>query len=258
MANHPFDRVTRFLYGAAALSLILILLLMIGRIFSRNFGLGWAGLQLYAQHLAGWLTFLVVGNLAWNREHIEIDYFSKKLPDRVQPIHDILVSLLNISTALVIMVGSILAIMTFWRSTSPSVNIPIPLYYSAALVGFAFLVGVWTHRIYGDIQVLRGLADVTMITERADARTESRFLDTSDDAGETTSEDGVASASKDADEGHQPDAEGRTGQADDDPDHAGGPTNLSDRVSDPSTATDPDEGNDGSGDDDDRRGGPAR
>jgi len=76
----PFETVCRALYAVAGLSLLLILVLMIGRVASRNLDLGWSGLQIIAQFFEVWLAFLVVGALAYERGHIEIDYLSQRLP----------------------------------------------------------------------------------------------------------------------------------------------------------------------------------
>jgi TRAP-type C4-dicarboxylate transport system permease small subunit len=154
MAYQLFDRVERGLYAAAALSLLLIVAVMILRVLSRNFNLGFAGLQEIAQLLAVWLTFLVVGNLARDRDHIEIDYLTQRFPDRAQRIHGVLITLLNLWVAGVLLLGSVNALREFADSDSPSLGLPIPLYYAAPLVGVCFLVAVWTHRLYTDARPL--------------------------------------------------------------------------------------------------------
>lgn len=154
MSYHLFDRAERGLYAAAAVSLVLIVVVMIGRVLSRNFDLGFAGLQEIAQLLAVWLTFLVAGNLAREREHIEIDYFTDQLPERAKPFHDALLSVLNLYIAVVLLAGSYIAMADFADSTSPSLGLPIPLYYAAPLVGVGFLALVWLHRLVTDVYTI--------------------------------------------------------------------------------------------------------
>lgn len=154
MSHYIFDRIERGLYAAAALALMLIVVVMIGRVFSRNFDLGLSGLQEIAQLLAVWLTFLVIGNLALRRDHIEIDYFTEKFPDRAKPFHEAAVSLLNLWIAGVLLLGSYNAILDFADSTSPSLGLPIPLYYAAPLVGVTFLSVIWIHRLYVNVCVI--------------------------------------------------------------------------------------------------------
>jgi TRAP-type C4-dicarboxylate transport system permease small subunit len=154
MSSNVFDVTERALYAAAAFALLAIVVVMIGRVFSRNFSLGWAGLQEIAQLLAVWLTFLVAGSLARERDHIEIDYFTEKFPEWIKPYHEIGVSVLNLWIAGVLLVGSFRALVDFADSTSPSLGLPIPLYYAAPLVGVTFLVVVWTRRLYLDVRTV--------------------------------------------------------------------------------------------------------
>ncbi|MXR20188.1 TRAP transporter small permease [Halobacterium bonnevillei] len=150
-----FDRVASLFYGLAALSLLAILALMIARVLSRNLGLGFSGLQIVAQLLEVWLAFLVVGGLALDDGHIEIDYLSRRIPERWQPIHDILVSLVTLWATAVVFFGSVQAIQRFADSTSPVIDIPIPLYYLAPIVGLGFLIAVLVRRIVIDVQEVR-------------------------------------------------------------------------------------------------------
>lgn len=217
MRGGTFDRVSRLLYDGAAVALIVIVLAMIGRIASRNFSLGVSGLQLYAQLFAVWLTFLVAGSLAWERRHIEIDYFTQKLPERYEPIHEMGVSTLNIFSALVILAGSVMAIQAFWDSTSPSVDIPIPLYYAAPLVGFGFLVVIWSYRIYFDAMVLTGRAspDEMMRASSTDARTGMQTADETEHEEDKSAGDEEESAAEEGgsagDEERSTDGGGETG-----------------------------------------------
>lgn len=149
------DRVSWGLYRGSAVALFVILLLMLARVVSRNLSLGWSGLQIIAQAAAVWLTFMTVGALEHDRAHIEIDFFSRRLPRRWKPFHDMFVTLLSMYAAYVILVGSIIAMMTFADSTAPAVDIPIPFYYAGATLGAGFLFVVYLHRIYGDIQEVR-------------------------------------------------------------------------------------------------------
>ena len=117
------------------------------RILSRNIGLELAGLQLYAQALAVWMVFIAAGAVGWDNRHIEIDYFSKRLPGWIIPYHDFLVGVLNIMMCALLIGGSALAIDEFWSGTSPSVNIPMPLYYVPVILGMSFLALIYLYRL---------------------------------------------------------------------------------------------------------------
>jgi len=150
-----FDRVANAFYAAAALSLLVILGLMIARVASRNFELGFSGLQIIAQFFEVWLAFLVVGGLALDGGHIEIDYLSQRIPERWQPIHDIFVTLVSLFAAAVVFWGSVKAMQEFRDSTAPLVDIPIPLYYLEPVVGLGFLIAVYVRQLYIDVQEVR-------------------------------------------------------------------------------------------------------
>lgn len=154
-SRFSFERVANAFYALAALSLLAILGLMIARVASRNFGLGFSGLQIVAQLLEVWLAFLVVGGLALDGGHIEINYLSKRIPERWQPIHDILVTLVCLWATIVVFWGSVRALQQFNDSTAPVIDIPIPLYYLAPIVGLGFLIAVLVRRIYIDVLEVR-------------------------------------------------------------------------------------------------------
>jgi TRAP-type C4-dicarboxylate transport system permease small subunit len=138
-----FDRATPVCYGIAAVALVGIVLLMNLRILSRNLNLGLDGLQLYAQALAVWMVFVVAGVLGWEDRHIEIDYFTERLPAWAEPYHDIAVDIINLVMCAVLVAGAVLAIEQFWTGTSPSVNIPMPVYYIPVVVGVSMLALVY-------------------------------------------------------------------------------------------------------------------
>lgn len=141
-------------YAIAAVSLGIILCLMTLRILSRNLGLELAGLQLYAQALGVWMVFIVAGALGLENRHIKLDYFTDRFPEPIQTYHNILTGLLNTAMCVVIVGGSLLAIREFWTGTSPSVNIPLPLYYVPAIIGLTMLGIVYIRRTVIEIQSL--------------------------------------------------------------------------------------------------------
>ena len=141
------DRLSRLAYGSAAIALLAILGLMLLRIASRNLGWGLNGLQLYAQALGVWMVFIVAGALGWEQRHIEIDYLSSRLPERAARAHSLLVAVVNICLCVFLVLGSVLAAQQYWRGTSPSVGIPLPLYYIPVGLGVTMLMIVYLRRM---------------------------------------------------------------------------------------------------------------
>jgi TRAP-type C4-dicarboxylate transport system permease small subunit len=158
-ADTVIDRASTACYAVAAIALGGIVVLMMLRILSRNLGWGLSGLQLYAQALGVWMVFVVAGALGWERRHIEIDYFSSRLPDRIKPLHEIAVLLVSLLMCGLIVVGGGLAMLEFWGGTSPSVNLPLPLYYVPVIVGITLLAAVYVDRIVGQVRTLAGGGD---------------------------------------------------------------------------------------------------
>jgi len=155
VVGRSMDRLSTLCYGVGALALGAVTVLMALRIVSRNLGLELAGLQLYAQFFGVWMVFIVAGALGWEGRHIEIEYFSDRLPDRVKPYHAIAVGLTNIAMCALIVVGALLAMREFWTGTSPSVNIPLPLYYVPMIVGVTMLAVVYVGRIVTQVIAIR-------------------------------------------------------------------------------------------------------
>jgi len=154
--NTFVQRVSPLTYGIAVVALALVLILMTLRILSRNLGLGLTGLQLYAQASGVWMVFIVAGSLGLEGRHIEINYVSQRLPESVKPYHEILLGVINIAMCGVIVVGSVLAMREFWTGTSPSVNIPLPLYYVPAFVGLTLLGLVYISQTGTALSEIRG------------------------------------------------------------------------------------------------------
>jgi TRAP-type C4-dicarboxylate transport system permease small subunit len=102
------------------------------------------------------MVFVVAGALGWERRHIEIDYFSSRFPDRAKPYHEVAVLLTSLLLCGLVVVGGVLAMRDFWTGTSPSVNIPLPLYYVPVIVGVGMLGVVYVNRIAGQVRTLLG------------------------------------------------------------------------------------------------------
>lgn len=150
------ERTSQLCYGIAAVSLVGIVVLMILRILSRNFDLGLGGLQLYAQALGVWMVFIVAGVLELEDRHIDIDYVTARLPESVGPYVEIVIGTLSFVMCALLVVGGLLATETYWRGTSPSVNIPMPLYYLPLVVGMSMLGLAYAGTVVDQVRALAG------------------------------------------------------------------------------------------------------
>jgi len=171
------ERLTPSAYGIAAASLLAVVVLMNLRIASRNLDLELASLQVYAQAIGVWMVFVVAGAVGVEGRHIEIDYFSQRLPARLEPCHEAAVSLLNFVTCVLLVVGSIRAAEQFWGATSPSANIPLPVYYVPVVAGLAMLGLVYLGTVVdavGGILGTRGAPRDGSVTRDGQADRDSR------------------------------------------------------------------------------------
>lgn len=140
--------VPRRVAGAGVIAIVILLSMAI---VGRNVRFSVGGLHTLAQLLGVWLAFVLAGSLARDDRHIKIDFFTDKLPDRIQYYHNIIVLVGNLFVCVVLVYGSYIALGIFWDSVAParlnigplSTSIPIYLYYFATLVGFGLISGVY-------------------------------------------------------------------------------------------------------------------
>lgn len=140
-------------YVGAALGLIAIVVLISMGVITRNVGIEIGGLQTYAQLLGIWIGFIVAGGLAMEQRHIQIDFFTDKLPERVQYIHSLIVYTLNILVCVILAYGGVAAMQRFWTGTAPNAPIPLPVYYLAVVVGAGLLGIVYCGKILGSLGI---------------------------------------------------------------------------------------------------------
>lgn len=140
-------------YAVAAVGLLAVVGLIMSAVVTRNLGVRVGGLQTIAQLLGVWLAFVLAGALAYEKRHIRIGFFTDRLPERLKRYHRIAVIALNAVFCVVMIVGSVLAMIQFQDSTAPSIAIPIPLYYLASLVGFGLLLSVYLLQLLSELGV---------------------------------------------------------------------------------------------------------
>lgn len=147
MSSSYWNVVVRVPYWIGGASVIAIVLVITAGIVTRNFGVEATGLQTLAQLVGVWLGFIIVGAVAYEHRHIEIDNFTRGLTGRIETAHEVAVLLCNLLFTLILVDGGMRAMGQFWDSTAPSplgvggieTPIPIPLYYLAIVLGFGLV-----------------------------------------------------------------------------------------------------------------------
>lgn len=143
-------------YALAAVGLLGLVTLISAGIITRNIELDVGGLQTISQLIGVWLAFVVAGGLAQQRRHIEIDYFSARLPAGVRSYHSIAVGVLSLALSVVLFLGGLIAMNRFWDSTATNAPIPIPVYYAAITIGGLLLSAVYWNQLVETIGFERG------------------------------------------------------------------------------------------------------
>ncbi|KTG10583.1 hypothetical protein AUR64_07890 [Haloprofundus marisrubri] len=150
------ESISHILYAAATLCLFLVGATLFAQIVTRAFNIGFAGLQVLAQLLAVWMTFLVVGNIELEDRHIEIDFFVEKLPNKPQAVLRLFVMTVNIFGAAVILLSALTAIGASWGTTLSSIHIPTPVLHAAPVIGMTLLLGSYLGQLRDVVYSLRG------------------------------------------------------------------------------------------------------
>lgn len=143
-------------YTIAAVGLLGLVALISASILTRNIGVRVGGLQTAGQLIGVWLAFVVAGGLAQQRRHIEIDYFTDKLPGGIHRYHSMAVGILSLLLSVVLFMGGIIAMHRFWHSTATNAPIPIPVYYAAITTGGLLLAVVYWHQLVETLDFERG------------------------------------------------------------------------------------------------------
>lgn len=168
MSSHYNWLVRRGPYIGAALGLLGIVVLISAGIVFRNVGIRVGGLQTFSQLIGIWIAFIVAGGLAYERRHIEIDYFTEKLPTRVQYYHSLVVYAMNLLVCLTLAVGGLIAMQRFWTGSAPNAPIPIPVYYLGIVTGAAILGLVYGQQLLEALGVERATVDIEATDEQRD------------------------------------------------------------------------------------------
>lgn len=142
------DNTKRIVEILSTMSLLLITILLLFQISSRRIGISFPGVQTLARVAAIWLTFLLVGNLELDNEHIRVDYFMEQLSPVYRRPLDLLVLGSNIFAVVVLVIGAFLATLHFMDSTLPTVGISSSVIHAAPLLGMILLLFAYLIKMY--------------------------------------------------------------------------------------------------------------
>lgn len=131
--------VMRLVYALATLCLFGVSASLLIQISTRSINIGIQGLGALAQLLTVWMSFLVIGNLEFEDKHIEIDYFVNKLPETLQQLVSIGVSVICLIWAFGVLLSALQAVPASMDSTIPTLGIPAATLHAAPIIGMTLL-----------------------------------------------------------------------------------------------------------------------
>jgi len=86
-----------------------------------------------------WITFLPHAKMQISERNIRVEYFYDKLSERAQSIWHKIVRLIVDFTRIMIVVSVLVAITSFWGTTTSGAGIPVPLLYAPLGIALAFI-----------------------------------------------------------------------------------------------------------------------
>ena len=151
------DRIPGIVAGLAVIAIVIIICLVI---ITRNVGHRILGLNAMAQILGVWVVFILAGGLALERRHIQIRFFTDRLPDPLDRYHEIAVT----AFVAVVTIGFLIsALAAAWASLGGRIagpGIPLLAYFIAPVIGMGLLAIVSAHQLFDLLGIRDRIAEV--------------------------------------------------------------------------------------------------
>lgn len=150
----------------AGISVVGIVGIVMGVIVLRNAGVDTLGFNAIAQILGVWVIFVLLGGLALERRHIQIAYFTDRLPEPWKRYHESAVLVVSFLACLVFLVSAVFATISSFGQAVPAPGIlpiesfPMASYFSAAVVGMALITAVYLRDVWQHFELSERLEEV--------------------------------------------------------------------------------------------------
>ncbi|UTF55766.1 TRAP transporter small permease [Natronosalvus rutilus] len=123
--------------------MIAIPVVILAIILTRNAGIRVSGLLPLAQIIGVWVVFLLLGMLGREQRHIQIGFFTDKLPTPLDRWHKISLLIVNISACVIFAYSAMIAFIEGFNSTVSGLGVPSAVYFLAPLLGFTLLLSAY-------------------------------------------------------------------------------------------------------------------
>ena len=158
--NTLVDTIPTYAAGAGIIAITLTILFIV---FTRNLGIRVPGLLSLSQIIGVWVIFILVASVAKEQRHIQIGFFTDRLPEPLDRIHELAIVVLKLVAALIFLYSAILATNAGLGSTVSGLGIPTAVMTAAAVVGFGLLVVIYV------LQAMESVGIITNVTTEGDA-----------------------------------------------------------------------------------------
>ncbi|MFC4440377.1 MULTISPECIES: TRAP transporter small permease [Natrialbaceae] len=120
----------------SALLMIVIIVFMSYQVMGRTFGFESTWVPEAASLMVIFMVFLTLGRMRIDREHIRVDFFYNRYPERVQTLLDLAARLTVIGVSLVMVYATVITMFEFSHVRTPGAGIPTPVLFFAGFIGF--------------------------------------------------------------------------------------------------------------------------
>lgn len=150
----------------AGISVVGIVGIVMGVIVLRNAGVDTLGFNAIAQILGVWVIFVLLGALAMERRHIQIAYFTDRLPEPWRGYHESAVLVVSALACLVFLVSAIVATISSFGQTVPAPSVlpmesfPMATYFASAVIGMVLITAVYLRDVWEHFELSERLGQV--------------------------------------------------------------------------------------------------
>ena len=134
------------------LFLMIIALAVLLQFFSRLLGYPLAWGEEVARYSYVWLAFIGTSYVVLTREHIQINFFLHRLPQKTQKVIQVLEHILIILSVIWILPSAFSHSVEQWKNLSPALEIPTFVLYISFPIGMCLVVVRLVQLVYSDVR----------------------------------------------------------------------------------------------------------
>ena len=135
--------------------IVLMTVTVLLQFFSRLFGYPLAWGEEVARYSYVWLAFIGTSYVLLTREHIQINFFIHRLPQKAQKVILILESILMILSVILILPSAFYHSIEQWKNLSPAMELPTFFLYISFPIGMSLSVVRLIQLLFSDVRSIK-------------------------------------------------------------------------------------------------------